>query len=255
MPRRRGPPAPRCEPCEGAGGIRLAMWDFGQCDAKRCTGLKLARFGMLRALPVSAFFPGIVLTPRGEQAVSPADAEAVEKDGICVVDCSWARLDEVPFSKLKGGKPRLLPFLLAANPVNYGKPFKLSCAEAIAAAAYITGHHELAGLLLSKFKWGDQFFVLNEELFTAYAACDDSAAVVEAQARVLGRWEAERSVARGPGGGGGMGQSANMGLMPPSDSEEEGEEAEEEGEEEGGGQSANVGLMPPSDSEEEEEGE
>jgi len=78
-------------------------------------------------------------------------------------------------------KKRALPFLIAANPVNYGKPFILSSAEAFAAALLILGEQEQAQSLLEKFNWGAEFLRLNEEMLLAYSTAKDSTEVVAMQ--------------------------------------------------------------------------
>ncbi|KAG2177099.1 hypothetical protein INT43_007755 [Umbelopsis isabellina] len=174
----------------------VAMWDFKHCDPKRCSGVKLARHNMLKTLKVTQRFRGVVASPMGEKAVSPADRYLVEQFGVAVVDCSWAKIDEVPFSRIKSPGDRLLPYLVATNPVNYGKPWKLNCAEALAACFYITGFPEYGEELLAKFKWGHAFKKVNGHLLARYAKCEDSAHVVQVQNEYLEQIAQEHKDAR-----------------------------------------------------------
>jgi len=129
-------------------------------------------------------------SPNGKQAVSPADRALVVQNGICVIDCSWARIDEIPFHKTKG-EERLLPFLVACNPVNFGKPYQLSCLEAFAACLIICGLKDFAMELLNQFKWGISFYNHNEELLEKYASCKDSNEVVAVQTEWLAKQQQE----------------------------------------------------------------
>ncbi|KAJ1566179.1 ribosome biogenesis protein tsr3 [Nowakowskiella sp. JEL0078] len=185
----RGPGEIEVAPVDVRIPIQLAMWDFGQCDPKRCSGKRLERFGMIRSLRVGQRFNGIVLSPGGKQSVSPADRVFMESGGIAVVECSWARIDEIPFNRIRSPHERLLPYLVAANPVNYGRPFKLNCAEAIAACLYIVGFKEYGNEVMSKFKWGKSFYEINQKvlrsLFEEYSKCEDSAGVVLVQNKYI----------------------------------------------------------------------
>jgi pre-rRNA-processing protein TSR3 len=129
-----------------------------------------------RELPHGA----VVLDPFTSKAFSPADREKMKKRGLAALDCSWVHATEV-FDISSHGTFRCLPYLVAANPVNYGVPTKLSTVEALAAALYIAGFREQAEKILSKFKWGLQFITLNKELLDGYAQTKNSAGVVKVQ--------------------------------------------------------------------------
>lgn len=60
---------------------------------------------------------------------------------------------------------------MAVNPINYGKAFKLSCVEAIAATLFLGGFYNETDFLLSHFKWGKSFIDVNQELFDMYKEC------------------------------------------------------------------------------------
>lgn len=166
--------------------VKIVIYHAGQDDPKKCSALKLKRFGLarlvhqIRALPHGA----IVLNPFSEKAFSPADHQIVSSRGLAAIDCSWIYANQI-FEISMHGSSRALPYLIAANPVNYGTPTKLSTVEALAAALYIAGFREEAEMLLSKFKWGPEFIRLNQQFLDAYVKARDSTEVVELQKKFL----------------------------------------------------------------------
>lgn len=64
-PRSRGPPQGG-EDAEGENrskpAFKAACWDLGHCDAKRCSGKRLIRLGMMRELHVGQKFAGVVVS-------------------------------------------------------------------------------------------------------------------------------------------------------------------------------------------------
>jgi pre-rRNA-processing protein TSR3 len=162
--------------------VELHVRYEGDDDPEKCSARKLARFDLAelhrsaRATP-----PGVVLDPYADVALSPADASA---ERLVALDCSWETAEKEAF-KLDGDH-RALPFLVAANPINYGTPFQLNTVEAFAGALCILGHREQAEEILGKFRWGHTFLELNEEPLRRYAECADSSEIVAVQEAYLG---------------------------------------------------------------------
>ncbi len=167
--------------------MRLFIYHMRQDDARKCTAMKLKKHGLahvffsLREAPRGA----VILDPLAKKALSRQDKPIMASRGLLAVDCSWAHIETFPASRALRGPRRCLPYLVAANPVNYGVPTKLSTAEALAAALYIAGFKEQAERVLSIFKWGPVFLELNRELLEAYSRAEDSSGVLAVQEEVL----------------------------------------------------------------------
>lgn len=160
-----------------------------QCDPKKCTGRRLIQKGL--AIPIRQFrrIPkqAIILNPLSQYALSQDDRNQVEKYGIVALDCSWNKSDTI----LKGNKKtsRALPYLVAANPVNYGKPTKLCTSEAIAGALYILGRKKHAEKIMqATYNWGSNFLDLNQDLLEAYSAQKTREDLLEVQQKFLMRF-------------------------------------------------------------------
>ena len=159
--------------------IPLYAYRDNTCDPRKCTVKKLARRGLATIVTSIARIPRstLLLDPTAEQAVSPADRHL---PSITALDCSWEVLDTGAVSTWRNR--RALPFLVAANPVNFGRPFRLTSVEAMAATLYILGEKEQARTILAPFRWGLRFLEVNAEPLEDYAQARNSTEVVAIQA-------------------------------------------------------------------------
>jgi pre-rRNA-processing protein TSR3 len=168
------------------GPVNIVVYHARQCDPKKCTALKLERNGLIRIVHRIRLLPkrAVVLNPLSEIAFSPADRQRMERFGLAALDLSWEHAERALLKSVRGTS-RCLPYLIAGNPVNFGKPTKLSTVEALAAALYITRFEEEAAQLLSIFKWGHTFIETNQQKLEKYANAENSTDVVKLQKQFM----------------------------------------------------------------------
>ena len=145
----------------------------------------------------------------------------------------------------------VVPYLLPANPTNYGRPWRLNCVEALAACFFICGHSDWAEQVLSPFSYGPAFLDINDPVLSSYASCANEEEVKAAETAWLAKIEAEYADSRADAGADSVqdvwsrGNRNRIPIRHDEGGEREGAEAEDGG----------VSLDDHGDAEEEEQAE
>jgi pre-rRNA-processing protein TSR3 len=162
--------------------MKLIVYHANEDDPKKCSAKKMYKFGYVNLITDIRKTPHntILLNPFAEKSLSKEDYNVAEKNGILAVDCSWKNAEESFDFLNKRSIARALPFMLAANPVNYGKPFKLTTLEAFAAALYIFNEIKDAEKILKLYKWGSHFITLNKAPLEDYRKAENSSEIIKA---------------------------------------------------------------------------
>ena len=185
----------------------------------------------MRELAVGQKFAGVVVSPNAKTLLSAADRGLLEQYGAAVVECSWVRIKEVPWGKIGGKCERLLPYLVAANSVNYGRPWRLNCAEALAATFFICGHEDWAREVLTHFSYGEPFLEINSQLLKRYAACANAEEVKRAEEvwleKIEREYAANRTIREADGNEDAW-SGGNVNRRPPVPSDDDDEEDDED---------------------------
>ena len=161
--------------------IRLIIYHANEDDPKKCSAKKMYKFNFanltnnIKKIPKNT----ILLNPFAEKSLSQEDVLIAEKNGIVAIDCSWKNAEN-SFEYLdKRNYSRALPYLIAVNPINYGKILKLTTLEAFAAALYILDDIDSAKKILNIYKWGPQFIEYNKEPLEDYRKAKNSREIIE----------------------------------------------------------------------------
>ncbi|HJU78979.1 MAG TPA: DUF367 family protein [Nitrososphaeraceae archaeon] len=160
---------------------------LNQDDPKKCSALKLIRFGIV--LPTNSIRHNmLVLNPYASEVVCKTDKSFV--DSICVIDCSWNKAEQVLTNHkfLRKGIPRKIPSLLAGNPINYARLGRLSSVESLSACFYVLGEKNFASSLLDKFKWGHTFLELNHDALEDYSFAESRDQIMRIEKEYFGSY-------------------------------------------------------------------
>lgn len=123
----------------------------------------------------------------------------------------------------------LVPYLIAANSVNYGRPWRLNCAEALAATFYICGHEDWAHEVVTHFSYGETFLEINSQILKRYAACSTEEEIKKAEEVWLAKIEREYNESRAEGEGSekeDAWKGGNLNRRPVIDSDDDEEEGD-----------------------------
>ena len=166
--------------------VPLHIIHLDQDDPKKCTARRLHKFGHailhtnIRKTPKR----GLLLDPMAGILLGPDDRKTIERGAsIVALDCSWKQIDSsleyiAKNTKLEG---RTLPCILAANPVSWGKPGRLSTAEALALSLVLIDRWDQAKMIMKPFRFADSFFNLNHEPLEAYSKAKSNSELAEIQ--------------------------------------------------------------------------
>lgn len=161
--------------------FRLIIYHANEDDPKKCSARKMYKFKFayltnnIKKIPKNT----LLLNPFADKSLSKEDTKIAKKNGIVAIDCSWKNAEKSFDYLNERNYSRALPYLIAVNPINYGKILKLTTLEAFAATLYILNNINQAKKILNIYKWSPHFLELNKEPLEDYRKAKDSKEVIE----------------------------------------------------------------------------